>query len=162
MLSSCHLEIWTGSEDTGHHPTGQVCVFEALRYRASMSRSALPTSRGPGVMVICLVQSQGPAGCFGLSSLEIHARCKNAAELKAWLYLLALHTHVSTGLNPSPAKPQPPEMLCLNKGHPGAQKSHSSGDQEASCCLYSPRGGTVTWVPRQCSTPVLPGRGFPP
>lgn len=107
-IPSCHLEIWTGSEDTGHHPTGQVYVFEALRYRASMSHSALPTSWGPGVTVICPMQSQGPTGCFGLSSLEIHARCQDAAELKSWLYLLVLPTHVSTALNPSPAKPQPP------------------------------------------------------
>lgn len=73
-----------------------------------MSHSALPTSRGPGVTVICPMQSQGPTGCFGLSSLEIHARCQDAAELKAWLYLLVLPTHVSTALNPSPAKPQSP------------------------------------------------------
>lgn len=92
----------------GYHPTDQVCVFKALRYRASMNHSVPPTSQGPGVMVICPVQSQGPTGCFGLSSLEIHARYKDVAELKAWLYLLVLSTHVSTGLNPSPAKPQPP------------------------------------------------------
>lgn len=139
ILNSCHWEVRTVPEHTGHHPTGQVHVSGALRSRASMSHPALPT---PGGLVSRAPTQRPPRPPMAASASPWKSMPHARVQLAALPWVFVLPTQVSTGLHPSPAKPQPP----------GAQRSCSCGGQEATCCVYSPGShGFPGRAPHLCS-----------
>lgn len=134
IRSGCPWGVRAVSEHTGHHPAGQVQVLGPQIQ--SFHESPCPSHPwGPRVTS---THPALPGPHWLLRPLPGNPCSSARAQLAALPWVFVLPTQVSSGLRPSPAKPQPP----------GATLE----PREATCWVYSPGSrGFPGRAPHLCS-----------